>query len=72
MPTSFLNLPYELREQVYSYMMPPSPEGKEFFRPASGLTALSTGTHGTPCGYLLSVNDQITDEILGYFYKVSS
>lgn len=71
MTTNFLSLPYELREQIYSYILPASPAGKEFWQPTT-IRALSASTHVRPCRFLLNVNDQITDEVLEYYYKVSS
>lgn len=62
-----LTLPLELRERIYSFLLPSSPTSHPL--PSVGLTSVS---HALPTSALLNIHPQIADEILEYFYTITT
>lgn len=62
-----LRLPLELRQQIYSYLLVRENVSHPF--PSVGITSVS---HRLPTSALLNIHPQLTDEILAYFYSVST
>lgn len=63
----FLRLPLELRNQIYSYLLPQ--ENVSHPLPSVGITSVS---HRPPSNALLNIHPTVTDEILDYFYTIST
>ncbi|KXL44095.1 hypothetical protein M433DRAFT_914 [Acidomyces richmondensis BFW] len=66
-PAPLLRLPLELRQQIYSYLLIKENVSHPF--PSVGITSVS---HRLPTSALLNIHPQLTDEILAYFYSVST
>lgn len=62
-----LRLPLELRQQIYAYLLPR--ENTSHPLPSVGITSVS---HRPPSTSLLNIHSQLTDEILDYFYTIST
>lgn len=64
-----LRLPLEIRQLIYAHLVPQSPT--PVYNPIAtvGLTAAS---HAPPRSNLLNIRPQLTDEILDYYYSVTS
>ncbi|KAI7335424.1 hypothetical protein KC315_g3260 [Hortaea werneckii] len=60
-------LPLELRQQIYSHLLPKQPISHPL--PSVGITSVS---HKPPTSNLLSIHPQLTAEILDHFYSISS
>ncbi|KAI7291697.1 hypothetical protein KC343_g227 [Hortaea werneckii] len=60
-------LPLELRQQIYSHLLPKQPISHPI--PSVGITSVS---HTPPTSNLLSIHPQLTAEILDHFYSISS
>jgi len=66
-PAPLLRLPLELRQQIYSYLLPK--ENVSHPLPSVGITSVS---HRMPRAYLLNIHPQLTDEILEYYYSITT
>lgn len=64
---TFFSLPLEVREEIYSYLLPPHPTSHPL--PSVGLTSVS---HRPPKSAYLNIHPQIADEILEYFYTITT
>lgn len=62
-----LRLPLELRQQIYSYLLPR--ENVSHPLPSVGITSVS---HRLPSVSLLNIHPIITDEILDYYYTITT
>ncbi|KAK5123227.1 hypothetical protein LTR85_003426 [Meristemomyces frigidus] len=62
-----LRLPLELRQQIYSYLLPR--ENVSHPLPSVGITSVS---HRLPKSALLNIHPHITDELLAYFYTITT
>ncbi|KAK4506424.1 hypothetical protein PRZ48_000154 [Zasmidium cellare] len=62
-----LTLPIELREQIYTYLLPL--ENVSHPLPSVGITSVS---HRPPTSSLLNIHPTITAEILDYFYTIAT
>ncbi|CZT16739.1 uncharacterized protein RCC_02574 [Ramularia collo-cygni] len=60
-------VPVEIRHLVYSYLLPCQPVSHPL--PSVGITSVS---HRPPSGALLKIHPIITEEILDYFYSIST
>ncbi|KAI7213812.1 hypothetical protein KC333_g6368 [Hortaea werneckii] len=60
-------LPLELRQQIYSHLLPKQPISHPL--PSVGITSVS---HKPPTSNLLSIHPQVAAEILDHFYSISS
>ncbi|SMR45318.1 unnamed protein product [Zymoseptoria tritici ST99CH_1A5] len=63
----FLRLPLEIREAIYSYLLPR--ENVSHPLPSVGITSVN---HRPPTSSLLNIHPQITSEILSYFYAIAT
>ncbi|KXT17747.1 hypothetical protein AC579_3621 [Pseudocercospora musae] len=66
-PAPILRLPLELRQQIYAHLLPL--ENVSHPLPSVGITSVS---HRPPSTSLLNIHTQFTDEILDYFYTIST
>jgi hypothetical protein len=64
---TLLTLPPELRHQIYIHLLPHRPVSHPL--PGVGLTSVS---HALPASNLLNTHPQITDEVLDYFYSITT
>jgi len=64
---SILRLPLELRQHIYSYLMPEQIIPKPI--PGVGLTSV---THRPPPPDLLLINSQITEDLMNYYFTIST
>lgn len=64
---SILRLPLELRQQIYSHLMPEQIIPKPI--PGVGLTSV---THRPPPPNLLLVNSSLTEDLLNYYFTIST
>lgn len=64
---SFLGLPLELRQHVYRYLFPPCTTSHPL--PSVGITSV---THAPPTSALLNIHPQLTDEILSFYYAITT
>lgn len=62
-----LRLPLELRQQIYTHLLPRSPVSHPL--PSVGITSVS---HRRPTSALLHIHPQLTDELLAYYYAIST
>ena len=62
-----LRLPLELRQQIYAYLLPR--ENTSHPLPSVAITSVS---HRPPRSALLNIHPQLTDEILDYFYAITT
>ncbi|KAK5691728.1 hypothetical protein LTR17_025608 [Elasticomyces elasticus] len=70
MPTytpPLLRLPLELRQQIYAHLIPRETVSHPL--PSVGITSV---THRLPSSNLLNINRHITDEVLDYFYSITT
>lgn len=66
-PAPLLRLPLELRQHIYAYLLPPSTTSHPL--PSVGITAVS---HAPPTSALLNIHPQLTDEILSFYYTITT
>ena len=64
---SLFRLPLELRQQIYAQLLPR--ENVSHPLPGVGITSIS---HRLPAAKLLNIHPQLTDEILDYFYAITT
>ena len=62
-----LGLPLELRQEIYSYLIPPKTTPKPI--PNVGIASV---THLPPSPHMLVVDRRLTEELLEYFYSVAT
>ena len=68
-PSPLLSLPPELRQQIYTHLLPASPTPTYHPLPTIGLTSTS---HPLPPGNLLNICPLITDELLAHYYTLAT
>lgn len=66
-PCPLLDLPLELRHQIYTHLLPRQPTSHPL--PSVGLTSVS---HLPPTSAYLNIHPQLTDEILEHFYQITT
>jgi hypothetical protein len=64
---SLLNLPLEIRQEIYSHLLPPGNVSHPL--PSVGIASV---THRLPTGALLNIHPQITFEILDYYHSIAT
>lgn len=64
---AILRLPLELRQQIYAHLLPR--ENVSHPLPSVGITSVS---HRPPSRELLNIHPQLADEILEYFYTITT
>lgn len=64
---AIFRLPLELRQQIYSYLLPR--ENVSHPLPSVGITSVS---HRPPAAALLNIHPIIADELLDFFYTIST
>lgn len=62
-----LRLPLELRQQIYTHLLPRSPTSHPL--PSIGITSV---THAPPAPSLLSIHPQLTSEITSFYYALAT
>jgi hypothetical protein len=66
-PAPILRLPLELRQHIYAYLLPS--ENVSHPLPSVGITSVD---HRPPSASLLNIHPALSDEILDYFYSIST
>ncbi|KAK4547257.1 hypothetical protein LTR36_000912 [Oleoguttula mirabilis] len=66
-PPPLLRLPLELRQQIYAHLLPRGNVSHPL--PSVGITSVS---HRLPTAALLNIHPQLTDELLAYFYAITT